>query len=295
MPLRQRSSALSILAPDAGANGVESVDQFHCVLLQRRCRQLRRQCAACGCRSTIDCCQRNRFASSRAGAGDPIRRRYWRFVRYPDGDHRGSWTRRRRPRRNRIHGTGAGTRDRTGCWMSTSKSRRVRSCYPPASLAMPLRLQSSNPRRLRLLVKAQRTARRQLKRNRCQVPWTAFDPPGEDNGARVRGNDAALCGKRREPRSRRFPLYRLFVFLRHSNVNSLRLRVQDNKVDRAARRLRGNVMQKMLSDLGLYMKRTRGAGFFTTLAVFRRHDRDGGGSRRGTSKTPQPTRLTWRR
>jgi len=27
-------------------------------------------------------------------------------------------------------------------------------------------------------------------------------------------------------------------------------------------------MQKMLSDLGLYMKRTRGAGFFTTLAVF---------------------------
>jgi hypothetical protein len=26
------SSALSILAPDAGANGVESVDQFHCVL-----------------------------------------------------------------------------------------------------------------------------------------------------------------------------------------------------------------------------------------------------------------------
>src|SRR6266852_9703834 len=27
-------------------------------------------------------------------------------------------------------------------------------------------------------------------------------------------------------------------------------------------------MQKMLSDLGLYSKRTRGAGFFTTLAVF---------------------------
>src|SRR5258708_3156629 len=30
--LEAESSALSILAPDAGANGVESVDQFHCVL-----------------------------------------------------------------------------------------------------------------------------------------------------------------------------------------------------------------------------------------------------------------------
>ena len=30
--LEAESSALSILAPDAGENGVESVDQFHCVL-----------------------------------------------------------------------------------------------------------------------------------------------------------------------------------------------------------------------------------------------------------------------
>jgi len=30
--LEAESSALSILAPDAGANGVESLDQFHCVL-----------------------------------------------------------------------------------------------------------------------------------------------------------------------------------------------------------------------------------------------------------------------
>src|SRR5216684_284827 len=153
--------------------------------------------------------------------------------------------------------------------MSMSKPRPGRSCRPPASLAMPLRLQSSNPRRLQFLAKAQRTARRRLKRNRCQVPRGRFRSAKRRRRRSITRNDAAtLCGKRREPRSRRFLLYRLFVFLQRSNVNCLRLRIQDNKVGRAARRSRGNVMQKMLSDLGLYSKRTRGAGFFTTLAVF---------------------------
>src|SRR6266446_5524416 len=82
-------------------------------------------------------------------------------------------------------------------------------------------------------------------------------------------NDAAtLCGKRREPRSRRFLLYRLFVFLQRSNVNCRRLRIQANKVGRAARRPRGHVMQKMLSGLGFHSKRTCRVGFFTTLAGF---------------------------
>src|SRR5258708_1863845 len=77
-----------------------------------------------------------------------------------------------------------------------------------------------------------------------------------------------FCGKRREPCFRRFLFYRLFLFLQHSNVNCRRLRIQGNKVDRAARRSRGHVMQKMLSDPGLYLERTRGAGSFATVAVF---------------------------
>src|SRR5258708_3374084 len=77
-----------------------------------------------------------------------------------------------------------------------------------------------------------------------------------------------FCVTRRLQVSRRFLLYRLFIFLQHSNVNCRRLRIQGNKVDRAARRSRGHVMQKMLSDPGLYLERTRGAGSFATVAVF---------------------------